>query len=404
MKRYSQLKKFFSKNPACLICLFLILNIAFFINIFFFHSRVEFNKFNYEINAHLYFKDFRIGGDDFNLLRSLGQFDAQWYLKIAESGYPVNPKTPSLIDGGAMDGFTYAFFPLYPAIVGLFNVLVNNIELSAFIVSAIFLIMSFVSLIYVVNKHFNLRISVKASFLLFFYPFSVFLRSYFAEGVLLFLLIWFTYFLFEKRYFASSLLLSLINITKGTAFVLIAIFAYLVFIEFRKGKVTHYKLFALILLLIMPLVIWSLYNYINTGNPFYYLSTRPHGGVGLFTVIPFMSVFHNFALIFLFPLLPLHSFHFSQLDVLTVLVFLLLLIKGKKVLPPVYFWVSLALWLSPLLAKDLMSYSRYQSINFPIFIYLAHVLSGKRYILILSLFVVGLMITSLYFVNWWWVG
>ena len=392
------------RKPHIYFYTFIILNIIFFINIIFFHSTVSFNRYNYEVNAHHYIKDPRIDGGSFNLINSLGQFDAQWYLKIADSGYPVNPKTASMYDDGSMDGFTYAFFPLYPAIVGIFNYFVGNVELAAFLLSIIFLLLNFVSFIYVGKKHFKIEVSVKAAFLMFFFPFSVFLRSFFAEGLMLFLIIWFSYFLYKKDYLNSALLLSLISITKGTAFLLIIIFIYIIFSDFRKGKILLSRMVLIVVLLFTPLAFWALYNYVNTGNPAYFLSTRPYSGISTLTIIPFMSVFHNIALIFRFPLLPLHSFHTSKLDVLTVLIFLLFLIKSRKVIPKTFWLIAFSLWLSPLLVKDMMCYSRFQSVNFPIFIYLAQILKGKNYMIVFILFFISLLVTSLYFVNWWWVG
>ena len=149
-------------------------------------------------------------------------------------------------------------------------------------------------------------------------------------------------------------------------------------------------------------MIWVYFNYHNTGSFIYFLLARSYWSP--FAKFPFLSIFNNLALIFLFPFLPLHLFHFSQVDIITVFIFLLLLIKSKKILPRVYWLVSLCLWLSPLLVSDTMSFSRYQSVNFPIFIYLSQILKGKQYFIVLSIFFLLLMITSLFFVNWWWVG
>lgn len=388
------------------VSIFVVLNLVFFLNILFFHSKVDFNNINYEINAHHYFQDPRINGGLFNLFRALGQFDAQWYLKIAKEGYPFNPKTASMGDATnlLMDGFTYAFFPLYPTIVGSLNILLGNVELSAFIISNTFLVLSFISLIYVVTKHFNKKVALKASFLLFFFPFSIFYRSYFAEGAFLFLLIWFTYFLLEKKYLKSSVFLSLASITKGTAFLLIPLFFYLVYSEFRRGKLLLKKFVLIIFLLLTPMIIWTIYNYIHTGNPFYFLFTRPFGGVNALTSIPFLSIFHNILTILIFPILPLHLFHLSKIDVIMILAVMYFLIKSYKVLPKAYWMVALCVWLSPLLVKDMMCYSRFQSVNFPIFIYLAHVLNGRRYLIVFTIFFFSLLVISLYFVNWWWIG
>src|SRR5438105_3381549 len=76
-----------------------------------FHSLIPFDKFDYQINAHHYVTDNRINGGTFSLVRAIGQYDAQWYLKIANSGYPTHPRNMDVNDKATMDGLSYAFFP-----------------------------------------------------------------------------------------------------------------------------------------------------------------------------------------------------------------------------------------------------------------------------------------------------
>ncbi|KKQ52972.1 MAG: hypothetical protein UT19_C0009G0023 [Candidatus Woesebacteria bacterium GW2011_GWB1_39_10b] len=377
--------------------IFITLNILFFFNILIFHSKVSFNGFNYNINSNHFIEDVRTEGKSFSLLNSLGQFDAQWYLKIAREGYAKISE-----NSGESEQMAYAFFPFYPLIIRLFNSVIKDIEVSAFLISNLLVAINFFSFIYIIKKHFSYEISLKAIYILFFFPFAIFFRSYYTEGVYLVLLLWFSYFLLEKKYYKSSLFLSLLNITKASGFLLNLLFIYLAFRDFHKRKIRLSELLISAFLLFVPFMIWVYFNYHNTGSFIYFLLARSYWSP--FAKFPFLSIFNNLALIFLFPFLPLHLFHFSQVDIITVFIFLLLLIKSKKILPRVYWLVSLCLWLSPLLVSDTMSFSRYQSVNFPIFIYLSQILKGKQYFIVLSIFFLLLMITSLFFVNWWWVG
>lgn len=386
------------------LLIFLGLNILLYVGILFFSNKVSFNYFNYEVNSHHFIEDHRIKGKPFNLINSLGQFDAQWYLKIATEGYPQRSVNTNLNDESSMSGLTYAFFPLYPILIGLVNLPFKDIELSAFVFSFTLIFVNFVSLFFIVKKHFDSVIALKTSYLLFFFPFAIFFRSYFTEGLYLFLLLWFSYFLFEKKYFTSSLFLSFLNITKASGFLLDAVFFYLAIREFRKHKINLRKLMLILATTFTPFVFWMIFNYKNTGSFIYFISARSYWASSAFLNLPILAVLHNAALLILFPFLPFHTFHTSKVDMLSVLLFLLLLIKSKKVLPKTYWLIALCLWLSPLLVTDTMSFSRYQSVNFPIFIYLAHILKGKSYVLVLILFLASLAVVSLFYVNWWWIG
>src|SRR5581483_10745435 len=102
------------------IYLFLGINIALYFFIFFFQDKISFNIRNYTISAHHYLVDARSRGGSFDFLRALGQFDAQWYLKIAEKGYPENPQLIPNVNKDINSGLSYAFFPLYPLLLSLF--------------------------------------------------------------------------------------------------------------------------------------------------------------------------------------------------------------------------------------------------------------------------------------------
>ena len=171
--------------------IFLIINIIFYGFIILFNTRIPFSAYDYRVNAHHYLTDQRINKKSFNLLDALGQYDAQWYLKIAEKGYPKNPAPETLDNKKIMGGLSYAFFPFYPVILSIFNAPIGNIEFSAFTVANILLILNFLSLYFMIKQFYSPGIAFKTIFLLFLFPFSMFYRSYFTEGLFLFLLIWF---------------------------------------------------------------------------------------------------------------------------------------------------------------------------------------------------------------------
>jgi len=394
---------FVKKNKFLLIyfLFFLIFNVLLYLFIQNFNQTIKFNNLNYKYNAHHYFQDERINGGPFNLLRALGQYDAQWYLKVANSGYPKDPENTNLSDKSEMGSLSYAFFPLYPLLLFLFNKVFANIETSAFILSNILLLVNFISLIYVVGKLFSKQIAYKAVFLLFTFPFAIFFRSYFTEGLQLFLLIWFSYFLVKKRWVKSAIFLSFLTITKGNVILLTILFFYTCFREVKPKSFFKKDMMALLAIVFAPFLLWIAFNYIYTGNPLYFYNIRSEWFKPSFPLLPLLW---NFALLFYYPALPFHSFHLSMIDYLSVILILLLLFKSKKLLGYKLWWMSFLLWITPLLVTDTMSYTRYEIVSFPIFIYLAHVLKKISYFIVLGVFLIGLFAASILFVNWYWLG
>lgn len=384
------------------LLLLVLLNLALYVFIYLFHEKVKFNVENYYYNSHHYKPDTRLKPLGFSLINVLGQFDAQWYLKIAKKGYPevikkeINPMNRSL-----MGSMSYAFFPLYPTTLRFLNIPINNIELTAFIFSNFMIIINVISLIYVIGKKMSEKIAVKASVLLFLFPFSIFFRSYFTESLFLFLLIWYSHFLIKKRMVLSSALFGLLNITRGSAVLLYVPHLYFLLREYRAKTISFTKLLASVSFSVIPLALWSLFNYFQTGDFLYFMKVRSEwiGGINIIN-----RVTENLKKIATPDYQELHHFDSSKVDIFIIFAVFVFLISSFKILNRKLWIISLCLFLSPLIFNSLMSFSRMQIISFPIFIYLATILKGKWFALVSVGFAVGLFIISLYFVNWHWIG
>ncbi len=378
---------------------FIILNILFYLFIFLFNSKISFSKFDYTKNAHHYFIDPRINGEKFDFLRAIGQYDAQWYLKIANEGYSKNPTTTNLNNKNALDGLTYAFFPLYPLILAFVNLPIKNIELAAFIASNVFMVAIFFSLYIVIKNLYGENKALKTIFLLFFFPFAIFYRSYFTEGLFLLLLIWFSYFLIKKQWLRTAFFLSLIFVTRPNGAVFELLFLFFIINAYKHKQINMRLLIYSLIISLLPFLGWLAFCYINTGSPIYWMAVSNKG-----TASPPFSLFWNIYIIFNFFSLPLHSFHVSKIDTLTVILAGIILFISRNKLRPEFWWISFILWIVPLITKDTMSYTRYQIVSFPLFLYLAQNIRGFGYALLLCVFCLGLFFISLFFVNWYWVG
>ena len=383
------------------LVIFLVLNAFFYFFVTNFSDKVPFNKYNYLYNAHHFLQDNRVHGKDENLLRALGQFDAQWYLKIASDGYSLNTSNRDLNNKATMEGLTYGFFPLYPISIHFLNIAVKNTEISAFLLSNILICLNFLSLIFVVSKLFNQKVAIKCAFLLLLFPFGIFFRSYYAENLFLLLLIWFSYFFLQNKYVLAGLLLGLINVARGNAYFVDILFASFLTKDLFKRKINFLRYVFTLSLICLPFFIWIYFNFIRTGNGLYFFGNQSQwfAADNIFSPLlnnlnALLSVFH----------LPFHTFHNSKVDVLTTFIFGILIWRSKKVLPKKLWLVSLLIWLLPLLVKDTMSLSRYQGVNFPVFVYLATKLNDKSFVVVSSIFYLALLLVGIYFINWYWVG
>ena len=82
---------------------FIILNLFLYLFIILFNHKVPFNENSYYQNAHHYLQDQKVLGNKFSLINALGQYDSQWYLKIASAGFPKNPTNIDQKDKASRD-------------------------------------------------------------------------------------------------------------------------------------------------------------------------------------------------------------------------------------------------------------------------------------------------------------
>ncbi|HSW87543.1 MAG TPA: hypothetical protein VLG12_00075 [Candidatus Saccharimonadales bacterium] len=376
--------------------LFLLLNISLYLFIYFFHAAIPFSTFDYTYNANHYKQDSRMVHKKFSFINALGQYDAQWYLKIAEQGYPNHPDKLS-VTKKMTGGLNYNFFPLLPVLIACVNVITKNIELSGFLVSNSILIAIFFSLYFVISRWFSRKVAVKTIFLLFLFPFSIFLRSYYTEGLRLLLFIWFCFGIQERKFTIAAVSVGLLTITSGITLFLLPYFLILLYILRKAYALSSKKLLYLGIIAISPLFLWMLFCFLQTQNPVYFVTTR------FAWYRPAFPLLHNIMLLFLLPWLPLRSFYGSQIDVLFILIMIVVACLSRKILPPFVWLTTLVLAFTPLIVQDSISFARFTSVLFPFFAYLGYVLKRKYYMFFLLTATIGLLGVSLLFINWYWI-
>lgn len=377
---------------------FVVFNVVLYLGIFLWHGQLPLNIQNYLHSSHHHYTDARIHNpESFDFLRALGQYDAQFYLKIADDGYASDPSGESQ-DKTDMGKLAYAFSPAYPLLIAGVKPIFQSVELSAFIVTQFTLLLGFTSVYWLVARWFSAGLAIKTAWLVFVYPFSIFYRSYFSEGLFLILLAILLNALLANKKVVGAIAAGWLIITRFIGVAASIVYIYWLIGQHRKKEVSLRTTLGLIAVVFLPIFGYMLLNYFNTGDPLYFISVRSSWIMDLAPPLATFSAAANFLSS------PLHFFHSSQIDVLSIVVAGALLYFSRGWLPRTWWQVAFLIWLIPILTTDTMSASRYQIINLPLFIYAAHILTSKYYRGLATMSAIGLFIVSIYFINWYWVG
>jgi hypothetical protein len=371
--------------------------------------------------------------------------DAEWYLSIAEHGYPnTAAMDKAAIARQAMNGFPYefapadpaqkyrrytewdadakyAFFPLYPLMIALFHLLLP-LHVAAFVVTNLIGTLAFLSLYALVFEYFGDKaLAFRTLALLVFYPFSVFYQAYYAEGLFLLLAVLSFYFLKKGRPGLSALSGALLASTKPVG-VFIMLPLLILAIEqstpaagraARRAVKLNRKTARLgpidwrrcrtVCLVPLGLVPHALFNYWNTGYWDYFSRAQARWGnhptaflENLLTNV-FLTGSRLFSLRFF-------GDHESIMDWTAMMVFLALILLSYKRLPWELWSFSLVFWLVLMISKDLQSSARYTSLFFPVFLYLAQIRRRLVFGALWACFLAGSLFIDARMVTWRWVG
>lgn len=359
--------------------------------------------FNVEHFNNFYNKHFKQESRDKapeDFLKNLVVYDAQWYLFLANQFYESPTSEDFQNPTYSKRVLQFAFFPLYPLTLSMFHRIspFQNIETSAFIVSIILQIATSITMFLFIKRVTNEKIATYTLLLLFFAPFSIFFRSYYTEILFLFILILFCFFVFNKYYIIGALFLGFLTVTRGTAILLLLLFIAYLLLEYKKKRIRLIHLVISIIIAILPISSWMFVCYQKTGNPIFFISVKQYW---LHTTFPLLRIIHAFSI---YPFLPFHTFHASKVDIFMIVLVGFLLYKSRMSIPRFLWWIGFCLWITPLLSHDTMSFSRYQSVNFPVFLYLASVMKQSIFIVSFIASFALLAIISLLFLNYHWIG
>ena len=372
--------------------------------------------------------------------------DSEWYLSIAEHGYPnTDEMNKAAAARKARTGFPYAFspgdpaaryrkytewdndakyafFPLYPLSIALFR-LILPLDVAAFVAPNAISTLAFLGVYALAFAYFSDKgLAFRSLALLVFYPFSVFYQAYFAEGLFLLLAVLSLYFLKKGKPGFAVLCAALFVLTKPNGVLIVIPLLILALKQSapaqtraekradklgRKSKTAwriDWSKARVLCLAPLGLVPILLLDYFNTGQWTYFTVAQrrwAHQPTAFLENL-LRNIFLTGSKFFRLRLL---SDGDCQVDYAMMAVVLLILVLSYRRLPLELWSFSALLWLTPLVSKDLMSFSRYMSVSFPLFLYLAGRMKRKLVFgAVLGCFLAGSLVIDGRMVTWHWVG
>jgi len=334
---------------------------------------------------------------DENLISIFKNNDSFWYEKITNNGYPkiTNPKNIGYSKGKVFIQSEWAFFPLYPSVIFITKQIFHtNFTNSAFIISlifsAIFIMLFYWFLMYYYEKEKAFFITL----LLLLYPFNYYFSMFYTESIYLSLVLTSFILIKENKVLLVPIILIPLTLVKANGItLLLPLFIYYfeennIYVS-RKinykliDKKVLIKLSLMLLSVLVPFIIYSLYQHKMT-NDYFAFRTAQAGWYRQF-MLPFLSFFRK------------GDFTTQFNSVYTILIIIFLIYSRKK-LPlslNVFIWVSILL---PLFSGSVTSMPRFISVIFPFTMLLGSIIYRFKYkYFILSIF----FSLQLYFFYFW---
>ncbi len=317
-------------------------------------------------------------------------WDAENYLKLAESGYASSEANKLRI----------VFFPLYPALVGLFSVVFKNSVLSALVVSGIASIWLGLAFRALVKLDYAEKTAQLAVLFLFIFPTSYFLHIPYTESLFLALTVGCFLAARKKSWLIVGVLGALACLTRINGLILIPALMFEVWEEYRATRRVNRNWF---FLLLIPAGFggYLALNYFVTGDALMFLTYQRENFHRYFRV-PWEGIIETYHKIA--DSKPTNSQMYGMQELTFVGIGFLATIFSWRYLRKSYsIWMTLN-WLLFVSTSFVLSVPRYTLIMFPIFILMAR--AARRVWSLNVLFIVWsllcLSIFFLQFIRGWW--
>ncbi len=378
-------------------------------------STLPFDRAAYFGNFAHYQVDARAGGLAPRFFELWSYSDGEWYLSLAAGGYPDlvgNPECGREVPRPewATEGHCrhkYAFFPLYPLVIAAFAA-VLPLPVAAFVATTLIGLAAAAALALLVAQCLPERGDDAPAVvaLTFLFPFAIFFQLYFTES--LFLLLSVVAFLAAWRGHHVAMLLAGALLASTRPLGVLIVPPLLLAVLARNPAATgggRLRGYVCALLVPLGLVPFAVLNHVRTGDWHFFSAASRLWGYENEAV--FGNLWRNVVeKAAAFPHMAFHNFHDSQVDYATMVAFAAVLVamwRARWFPRALTLWSTL-LWLAPLASKDLMSFGRYMSVSFPVFMYLALALPRPARVVLVAACAAGYVLALAGIVTYAWVG
>lgn len=227
------------------------------------------------------------------------KWDCKWYLTIVNNGYDEVVRTSPKIWRGLAN---WAFFPLYPMIVAILNLLIPvNPVIIGIVLNQIFVFFAAIFLYKLLRLNFNDLNSRFGVTLLIFSPFSIYFTSLYTESLFLLLSVSGFYYLRTNAFFTSSILGGLLSATRPVGIM----FLVPIFISFVRKRINLNSFIVLSVISSLGLLLFMVFLYIKTGDALAFQhiqkgwGRRGWGSISVFSQIKNMASDYYNAILFI---------------------------------------------------------------------------------------------------------
>ncbi|OGD93203.1 hypothetical protein A2697_01485 [Candidatus Curtissbacteria bacterium RIFCSPHIGHO2_01_FULL_41_44] len=325
-------------------------------------------------------------GHTFNFWTSWAQWDGGHYFGIAESGYLLFSD--------------YAFFPLFPFLVRVVNLLLGNLILSGLIVSNIAFLIFLLIFFKVIKEKYSPKVAqlTIGTFLVF--PTTFFAVAFYSESLFLLLCALTFLLLSRKKFLFAAIATSLASLTRSPGVILIIsiFYSYFATIHFKPRLID--KRFLYILVAPFGFIFYGLYLFFKVNDPFKFLTIQSSWERSV--IDPITTFVSYIWVIATGQQRPINDYF----DLALTLLFLAILILGRRKIPSSWWIFSMAVILLPASFGTLTSMPRYLLSSLGSFVIIAQYLKERPRLRIvlwsLSLFSQAVLATR--FILGYWVA
>ncbi len=320
-------------------------------------------------------------------------WDTQWFLKIANEGYPNPPAS-------TFDISSRSFFPLYPLLIWLFSLIVQHNILAGIILSNVASIIACVFLYLLVKTEYSKKISKRTIFYLLIFPTAFFFSAVYSESLFLMFTVMAFYYARKNIWALAGLFGFLASLTRVMGVFLVFPLLIEFFVRNPLSVEKKWKLPSLSILWTMVPALGTLayftYLKLHTGSFFAFFEAQKYWGRTSYDVTRIIeTITHGY----------IHYPLYSIVDIATAITFVILLFFLYKKVRLSYFTYAAFCVLIPLSTGTFMSIGRMVLVAFPFFMLFA-IWGEKKWVHYCLTFLFGavLIFSTMLFVNHYWIA